>query len=24
MAPEQTGWMNRSIVARSDLYSLGV
>ena len=24
MAPEQTGWMNRSIDARSDLYALGV
>src|SRR5262249_21453555 len=24
MAPEQTGWMNRSIDARSDLYGLGV
>ncbi|HEV2985546.1 MAG TPA: AAA family ATPase, partial [Vicinamibacterales bacterium] len=24
MAPEQTGWMNRSIDARSDLYSYGV
>jgi serine/threonine protein kinase len=24
MAPEQTGWMNRSIDARSDLYAFGV
>ncbi|HTO63017.1 MAG TPA: AAA family ATPase [Bradyrhizobium sp.] len=24
MAPEQTGWMNRSIDFRSDLYSLGI
>ena len=24
IAPEQTGWMNRSIDARSDLYALGV
>jgi len=24
MAPEQTGWMNRSVDFRSDLYSLGV
>jgi PAS domain S-box-containing protein len=24
MAPEQTGWMNRSIDARGDLYALGV
>ena len=24
MAPEQTGWMNRSTDARSDLYSLGI
>jgi PAS domain S-box-containing protein len=24
MAPEQTGWMNRSLDARSDLYALGV
>ncbi|HEV7607826.1 MAG TPA: AAA family ATPase [Steroidobacteraceae bacterium] len=24
MAPEQTGWMNRSVDARSDLYSFGV
>ena len=24
MAPEQTGWMNRSIDARSDFYALGV
>ena len=24
LAPEQTGWMNRSIDARSDLYALGV
>jgi len=24
MAPEQTGWMNRSIDGRSDLYALGV
>src|SRR5262245_21242674 len=24
MAPEQTGWMNRSIDARTDLYALGV
>ena len=24
MAPEQTGWMNRSMDARSDLYALGV
>jgi serine/threonine protein kinase len=24
MAPEQTGWMNRSIDARSDLYALGI
>jgi serine/threonine protein kinase len=24
MAPEQTGWMNRSVDTRSDLYSVGV
>src|SRR5262249_17009557 len=24
MAPEQTGWMNRSVDVRSDLYALGV